>query len=170
MEGITLYVSRRLEMLEREALVGTDLGKTLRKRLEEIETALLRSLPSVLLHGDFIPSNILIDGERVCVLDFSWVSRGCQYFDITAFALALRRLGDTGRYSRRTLSLLEEAFLEGYGGIRRESVEFRSFELVQRVHALEYLWGRRQKSGWARRMLLDYEIEQQLRWLREFRE
>ena len=157
-------------ILEKENLVGKDLGKMLRRRLEEIEKAYLRSLPSGLLHGDFIPGNILVDGEKVCVLDFSWVGRGCNYFDITAFWLVLQRLGEAPKYSRKKISLLQRAFLEGYGGISEGSVEFRSFELLQRVNSLLCRWEERQKSGWARRRVLDLEIKNQLRWLREFKE
>ncbi|GEM_PF-2881592 len=168
MEGITLYVSRRLEMLEREGLIKIDSGKSLSRYLEEIEKAHLSFLPRVLLHNDFIPGNILLDGDKIGVLDFSWVGRGCHYFDITAFWLELQRLGETPKYSKRKVSLLQKAFLEGYGGISEESIEFRSFELLQRVNALDCLWNERQKTGWPRRMILDFEIKNQLRWLRHF--
>jgi len=169
LEGITLYVSRRLEILEDLGLIRKDLGKILRKNLEEIEKGYIRFIPSVLLHNDFIPGNILIDGEKVCVLDFSWAGRGCHYFDITAFWLELQRLGEMPHHSRSKVSLLQKSFLEGYGEVRQESVEFRCFELLQRVNALNYLWIERQKRGYPRRLSRDFEIKNQLRWLHQFK-
>jgi hypothetical protein len=169
MEGITLYVSRRLEILENEGLVGIDLCKSLRRHLEEIEKEHIHSLPSVLLHNDFIPGNILVDGEKICVLDFSWVGRGCSYFDIVAFWMELQRLGETPKYSKKRISLLQKTFLDGYGGISEGSIEFRCFELLYRVNSLDSLWRERQKNGWPQRIILDFEIENQLRWLHKFK-
>lgn len=168
MEGITLYLSKRLEKLEDVGLVRKEIGKVLRKKMEAIEQAYIRFVPSVLLHNDFIPGNILVDRERICVLDFSWVGKGCHYFDITAFWLELQRLGEMPHYSKRNVSLLQKAFLEGYGGIDQESKEFKCFELLQRVNVLNYLWIERPKTGWFRRQFRDLDIKNQLKWLHQF--
>lgn len=167
-EGVALYVSRRLEILEEVGLIGTDLGRTLRQHLDQMEKAYISSLPSVLLHNDFISGNVLVDGERVCVLDYSWVGRGCNYYDVASFWVELQRLAEMPYHSRRKVSSLQKHFLEGYGAIDERAVEFKCFELLHRVNIMVDLWRKRQQAKWPSRIILDYERNNQLRWLNKF--
>ncbi len=168
MEEISLYVSRRLAMLEGAGLMNRDLAPVLRNTLERMQKRGPQTLPRVLLHNDFIPGNILADGEKICVLDFSWVGRGVAYFDIVSFWLELQKLGEAPQHSRDRISTLQKAFLEGYGEISDRSVEFKCFELLHRVNSLADLCRGRQKMAWLHRIMAEYEIRNHRRWLAEF--
>ncbi len=169
MEEISLYVSRRLGMLEGAGLMDCDLGMGLRNNLERMQKRGAQALPRVLLHNDFIPGNILADGEKICVLDFSWVGKGVAYFDIVSFWLELQKLGEAPQHSRDKIAALQKAFLEGYGGISDRSVEFKCFELLHRVNSLADLCRGRQKMAWLPRIMAEYEIRNHRRWLAGFR-
>ncbi|HEX2221662.1 MAG TPA: phosphotransferase [Candidatus Limnocylindria bacterium] len=53
-----------------------------------------------LLHGDFIPQNLIIEGDRVCVIDFQDCFWGFEAQDIAISVTALRRLDDGERCER----------------------------------------------------------------------
>jgi tRNA A-37 threonylcarbamoyl transferase component Bud32 len=168
-EEISLYVSRRLAKLEGDGLIEPDLAAALRNTLERIQKRGLETHPRVLLHNDFIPGNILVDGEKICVLDFGWVGRGIAYFDIVSFWLELQKLGEAPQYARDKIAVFQKAFLEGYGEISDRSVEFKCFELLHRVNSLTELCRGRQKMAWPSRIMAEYEIRSHRRWLAEFR-
>lgn len=63
-----------------------------------------------LIHGDFLPENVLIDGDRVTLLDFDDCGFGWFLFDI-ATALAMPTL-------RPEADELAAAFVDGYRSVR----------------------------------------------------
>lgn len=169
MEAVTIYVTQRLELLEAGALIPETVGARLRERLEDIERGIGPSLQQVQLHNDFIPGNVLFDGHKICVLDFSWVGRGCKYFDIVAFWLELQRLSEMPHYSTTKVEHLQNAFLNGYGGISEHSTEFRLFELVHRVNLLDVHGGLHGRARWwHRRMVNSYEMGNHVKWLANY--
>ena len=61
-------------------------------------------------HGDVHPMNIVIDGDRLTLLDFEWSGYGWRMYDVATFAWAMR-----GLPTERTL---HNAFVDGYQTIR----------------------------------------------------
>ena len=159
------YVSHRVKILESAGLADTNLGAVLSKRIREREREVCDSLNSVVTHSDFIPANVLFDGQGISVLDFSWAAEGSRYFDIVAFWLDLERLGEMPNYSRKRMRLLQKAFLTGYGGISEECEAFQLFELVHRVNSAVVLWRLSQRCGVLMRTWHWFEMKKQLRWL-----
>jgi Ser/Thr protein kinase RdoA (MazF antagonist) len=67
-------------------------------------------------HGDFTARNILIDGERIGVVDFeNFVERDTIYEDLGKFAAYLALLQGRPGYSRAAMSAAARCFLSGYG-------------------------------------------------------
>ncbi|MCB9510947.1 MAG: phosphotransferase [Deferribacteres bacterium] len=66
------------------------------------------------MHRDFTMSNLLVDGEKVIVHDFSKIDIGPRLFDLTRFYHHLGLLKYKPIYSTRVVSELQQAFLDGY--------------------------------------------------------
>ncbi len=64
------------------------LEDTLKKRVLEV----IDTLPdgNALLHGDFHPDNVQFDGERVMVIDWMNLARGCPECDIARTCFLMR--------------------------------------------------------------------------------
>ena len=100
------------------------------------QTGLPDQLPTGLLHGDYAPRNVLVDGEgRVAGCDTRACYYGPVYEDIACFLVLLERdsplfiAAGFGPRSKRTTAL-REAFLQGYFGddpVPHEAI--RLFEL-----------------------------------------
>lgn len=84
---IATFLDDRLVTLQRlpGSEVSESLARTLRAALFERLTAALDSEAPVLCHNDFSPHNMLLDGERLCVLDFSFAGPGLSAFDAACF-------------------------------------------------------------------------------------
>lgn len=68
------------------------------------------------VHGDFIPQNILVSGNRIFVIDFaSFKEPEPIYEDLGLFVAYLRLLAGARPYSGRTILAMTRAFLDGYG-------------------------------------------------------
>lgn len=65
-------------------------------------------------HGDYSPSNMLYDGRRLSVLDFTMVREAPRLLDMTRFAHQIGMLALKPHYRRSTLRALTSAFLDGY--------------------------------------------------------
>lgn len=66
------------------------------------------------MHRDFTMSNLLIDGQKVIVHDFSKIDIGPRLFDVTRFYHHLGLLKYKPIYASRLVSRLQQAFLDGY--------------------------------------------------------
>jgi hypothetical protein len=73
-------------------------------------------MPSAARQGDFIPQNILVDGNRVRVVDFENFCR-CDsvYQDIATFVTYVQALSAFAFYSHGALRDLTEGFFQAYG-------------------------------------------------------
>jgi glycosyltransferase involved in cell wall biosynthesis len=66
--------------------------------------------------GDFIPQNILVDQDRISVVDFENFNEwDVIYEDLGAFVAYLAMLGGSPAYSKATLEAMARSFLSGYG-------------------------------------------------------
>jgi Phosphotransferase enzyme family len=73
-------------------------------------------LPAAARHGDFTARNILIDGERIGVVDFeNFVERDTIYEDLGKFVAYLAMLQGRPGYSRVAVNAAAQCFLRGYG-------------------------------------------------------
>jgi Ser/Thr protein kinase RdoA (MazF antagonist) len=96
---------RSLSAGERSLLL--DVRGRMRERLAQLSRA-----PSVysLIHADMHPGNILVDGDRLTVIDFDDAGFGWHHYDI---AIVL-----TYWQTRSNAAEIERAFLDGYRAIR----------------------------------------------------
>lgn len=75
-----------------------------------------KPMPAAGRHGDFLARNILIDGERICVVDFeNFVERDTIYEDLGRFVAHLAILQARPGYSRSAINTATRYFLSGYG-------------------------------------------------------
>jgi Phosphotransferase enzyme family len=66
------------------------------------------------VHGDFCPSNILIHGKEVIVLDFEMCKVGSVYQDVTYYLRHLDTFLQKPIFRPKTISILQQALLSGY--------------------------------------------------------
>ncbi len=114
-----LYLAKLSVQLDRCTLAGLD--KTAAQRIWELAAQVSRRLhgqpaPRAARQGDFIPQNILVDQNRISVVDFENFNE-CDviYEDLGTFAAYLTMLGGSPAYSRGTLESMARRFLSAYG-------------------------------------------------------
>ena len=99
---------------EHRSLSAAERGLLLdaRRRMREMLTRLSRD-PSVysLIHADMHPGNILVDGERLTVIDFDDAGFGWHQYDIAVVLMYWQ--------SKPNAAEIERAFLGGYRATRR---------------------------------------------------
>jgi Phosphotransferase enzyme family len=82
------------------------------------------------VHGDFCPSNILIHGKEIIVLDFEMFKVGSVYQDVTYYLRHLGTFLQKPTFRPKTISILRQALLSGYDkGIDATSPIFSLFIL-----------------------------------------
>ena len=64
--------------------------------------------------GDFVPANVLVDRERVAVLDFGMFNYGSTFQDLAQYYQHIDFFRQKPVYSPAMISELQEAFLRGY--------------------------------------------------------
>ena len=91
-----------------------DLDPSLAEQVDAQYGSLLQSDDECVCHGDFWPGNVLVnDQERLTMVDWEMVRRGCGATDVGQFAAEAHLLdGFRGRKGLRA------AFLRGYGEFR----------------------------------------------------
>lgn len=131
---------------------------TLAPRLRRVLAAckeLLRGLPdaeSVMLHRDFYPEQILVDGDRVWLLDLDLYASGDPMLDIGNFVAHLHEL--SLRKFRHCYAYLshERAFIDGYrsrSGSRRGSsiATYVTLSLARHIAISQLVAGRAHTTG-----------------------
>jgi Phosphotransferase enzyme family len=89
------------------------------------------------VHGDFCPSNILLHGKEIIVLDFEMFKLGSVYQDITYYLRHLETFLQKPTFRPKTISILQQALLSGY----EERIDLASpiFGLFKIRHAICHL-------------------------------
>jgi hypothetical protein len=73
-------------------------------------------IPAAARQGDFTPQNILIEGNRLGVVDFESFSESDSiYEDVSTFAAYIQALSTFPYYSQSALLRLADSFLQAYG-------------------------------------------------------
>lgn len=75
-----------------------------------------RELPVTYLHRDFMMGNLLVNGREIVVHDFSRITTGPGLHDLTRFYHHVELLKYKPIYAGAAVSLLQHAFLGGFGG------------------------------------------------------
>jgi Phosphotransferase enzyme family len=93
---------------------------TLRSKVEKfcfrsLERTTVRELPIVPQHGDFLPHNIIVDGEKVFGLDFNSTRLDAGLQDLSNFIAYLELFRKLPICSRRAIERWRASFLGGYG-------------------------------------------------------
>lgn len=68
----------------------------------------------VLTHADLAPSNILIDGDRVTVIDFAMVAPGGRYMDLARLYTQLEFLKAKPKFRPSVVAALQRGLLRGF--------------------------------------------------------
>jgi hypothetical protein len=68
----------------------------------------------VAIHADMAPANILVDGERIVVLDFAMASRGAIYHDLARLYLQIDLLRIKPQYRSGVIQCVQRALLHGF--------------------------------------------------------
>ena len=111
-----------LEMVLREfdRLPAPPYDARLRSKVEKfcsrsLEQTTVRELPVVPQHGDFLPHNIIVDGDKVFGLDFNATRLDAGVEDLSNFVAYLELFRKLPICSRRAVERWQASFLGGYG-------------------------------------------------------
>jgi hypothetical protein len=116
-EDLLGYCERRLRLLvDCRPRDFRDLAGPLARRLESLAAAIdPADLRSVARHNDFRPDNIMTDGVRVAVLDFTGFTGGPALYDFVKFWMKLDDLAFGVSYRPSVVESWKQAFTDGYG-------------------------------------------------------
>lgn len=103
--------------------------QSMRKQLENTP------LPIAACHGDFGPWNVLVDGERLVVIDLFGFRQDLPLIDLLCLETYLETLESSWTFSRYWLRQFRGAFREGYGSpvVSETSILFEFCLACQRV-------------------------------------
>ena len=111
------YIDVRLRKLVARSAIP--FSETLRSRiLNCLEAKALQvgagDLGIAAVTGDFVPANVLVEKQRVAVLDFGMFNYGSIFQDLAQYYQHLDFFRQKPIYSQAMVSELQEAFLRGY--------------------------------------------------------
>jgi Phosphotransferase enzyme family len=115
---IVAYCARRLRLLEEARKVGfaVTIPAGLLGRVEQLAVGIgAGDLVAVGRHNDFRPDNMVTDGNRVAVLDFTGFTFGPALYDFMKFHMKLEDFTRGVSLRPRAVAHWQTAFQEGYG-------------------------------------------------------
>jgi hypothetical protein len=111
------YIDVRLQRLVREHQARFS-ERDRQRVLEHIDTLVAACGPADLrqvpIHADMALANILLDGDRVVVLDFAMAASGATVHDLARLYLQLDLLPVKPRFRTRTIRRLQKSLLAGF--------------------------------------------------------
>jgi hypothetical protein len=124
-------------------------------------------LREVLTHGDLAPSNILVDGETVTVIDFAMVSPGGLYMDVARLYTQLEFLLAKPKFRPAVVRQLQRGLLVGFDpGLEPERPLFRLFLLQHLLCQMSSL--ARNPAPLPARLYNRHQLRLRCRWLETF--
>ena len=144
-------------------------GEQLRGRvLDHIDSVARRlesaPVPSVTVHADLSPSNIMVSGSRVVVLDFAMARAGHPLQDVARLFTQLDLLAMKPQFRRSVIEPLQQALLRGFDpGLRVTDPAFRLQVLAQRINHLGSLSTKRYST--LEGIYNAFVIRQHRRWI-----
>jgi hypothetical protein len=161
-------IDRRLRRLEDGQWLSWGWRSRILRYLEKQATLVKESdLGLCGVHADFSPSNVLVNGNEVIVLDFTMYRIGSVYHDLTYFHRYFENFLHKPIFRPRTITALQDSFLKGYGKtISPASPIFRLFKMR---HVICHLIGIVEPSGSAlhERLFSRRVARRYLKWLAE---
>jgi serine/threonine protein kinase len=160
------YVDSRLQRI---AKVTAARGERLRERVLRHIDRLGARLPgepaaAVTVHADLSPSNIMVCGKRVVVLDFAMARPGHPLQDVARLFTQLDLLALKPQFRRAAIRPLQDALLRGFDpGLRADDPAFRLQVLAQRINHLGSLSTK--KYGIVERIYNRFIVWQHWRWI-----
>lgn len=104
-----------------DGLPAPPYNAVLRSKVEKfcsrsLERTTVRELPVVTQHGDFLPQNIIVEGDKIYGLDFNAVRVDADGLeDLSTFIAYLELFSKLPICSRRIIKRWRASFLRGYG-------------------------------------------------------
>jgi aminoglycoside phosphotransferase (APT) family kinase protein len=144
-EPIGPYVDARLRQLaQRAGASGQALRQRVMTHVEALAAETDRDPRAVSVHADLSPSNVLVSGSRVVVLDFAMTRLGHPLQDAARLFTQLDLLKVKPQFRAAAIDELQDALLRGFApGLSRHDPAFRLQVLSQRVNHLASLSTRR---------------------------
>ena len=120
----------------------------------------------VLAHADLAPSNVLVDGERVAVIDFAMTTRGGVYLDVARLYTQLEFLTAKPHFTQRVVAAMQRALLDGFeSGLSLERPLFRLFVIQHLLCHMSSL--ARNPAPPVTSLYNSYQLRRHRRWLRD---
>jgi len=166
LEWIREYIDSRLQRI---AKVSGRRGERLREQVLEHIDRLGSRLPgepaaAVTVHADLSPSNIMVCGNRVVVLDFAMARPGHPLQDVARLFTQLDLLALKPQFRRAVVQPLQQSLLRGFDAtLRADDPAFRLQVLAQRINHLGSLSTK--KYGVLERTYNRFIVWQHWRWI-----
>jgi hypothetical protein len=150
------FIHNQLNRCSENILLEQDIINKIHKYIDDKASTI--SIPNIIItgmHSDFILSNILIDGEKVRVLDFGGYREGPACRDVATFLYSLEILLVNPMFRFSTIDLLKKEFLLGYGwGNNQKDLQlFKLFYIRELLGGLIEL-SKRMQRGYLRLWIL----------------
>jgi len=157
---------RKLISIPRAAVSETDRQEVLTyfdRRAAEVSST---DLVDVAVHGDIVPSNIVIAPDCVTVLDFGMTDRGSKYLDIARLYTQLEFYTAKPQYRPQVIARLQRAALGGFDPSLRSDNPL--FEICAVQHVVCHLLSQaRQPGSFPVSVYSAHQCRRHRRWLRE---
>lgn len=118
--------TRQVEKRLAKAQIDSRAVKQVRSQLKQAASDILVRRSPVYIHGDLSPTNIIVSGPNVYLIDFSWFT-GFRGYDLGLFSYRLRAMDSVlwGRGPR-----LRKSLMSAYKSASGHSYDWHSLKLV----------------------------------------
>lgn len=124
-------------------------------------------LGEVLTHSDLAPSNVLVSGRKVAVIDFATVTTGGEFMDVARLFTQLEFLTAKPKFRRAVVRQLQRCLLRGFNP--RLGPERPLFRLFVLQHLLCHMSNiARNPAPLLARLYNRHQLRLRQRWLRTF--
>lgn len=162
------YLDTRLKALTELRVFAPDLRDALLRHFDRRASAIAaRDLGAVPVHADFTPENVLVDGERVSVIDFTMAKDGARYLDVSHMFMHVDMLKMRPWFRPGAIDRQTAALLDGFEPNLRIERPLLELLLVQHVVCF-VLQTAQMKIARLPAFVLAWHIRrQQVKWLRD---
>jgi aminoglycoside phosphotransferase (APT) family kinase protein len=170
LDDMRAYIDVRLRrLLAAQPPRVDDLGRERTLRYFDRTAALVDTgdLREVLTHSDLAPSNILVNGKDVTVIDFAMVTPGSVFMDVARLYTQLEFLTAKPKFRPAVVQELQRRLLDGFDpALRPERPLFRLFLLQHLLCHMSNL--ARNPAPALARLYNRHQLRLRQRWLQTF--